>query len=290
MPLQVSMYVERDTRASETDRFYIHKDLYKTLINISAANPTTGTWLDDQPLLQAPSQRELSGGDLTAAAQPIAPVETRQLPNHTAERGAHRPEAEQRFEPDVLIEADRLADRMLESIGLEYSDIEGLLGSEALQRAATDMRKALDAHSLDNARLKGLLIEVEQEARSDLAEAYSELRRDLQGDPENRKLADQVDERLVELAPILILLPKLDLLSHLIESLEDAAAIGDDQDPQEQSLLELLRGTRQLMSEQNINTPQAWHLAAQHLRQGSGEDDDAEVLPFRTGSRGTGNA
>ncbi|MCH9806549.1 MAG: hypothetical protein K0U74_02340 [Alphaproteobacteria bacterium] len=297
-------YVERDTRPTESDRFYIHKDLYKTLINISAANPTTGTWLDDQPLLQAPGRSIRSGGELTAAQRGVTAAQTRQLPNHASHQaGSESPapvqararSADAYSEPgnehNVLIESDRLADRMLESIGLDYTDIQSLLASPELHAAANDMRKALNAHSLDNVRLKNLLIEVEREAKNDLAEAYSDIRSETGGDPEARKLADQVDEKLMELAPVLILLPKLDLLGHLIESLEDAVAQDLDQDPEEQSLLVLLRGARQLLVSENINTPGPWHLAAEHLRQGSDEDADAEIIPLRSNrGGGTGQA
>ncbi|MEQ8824395.1 MAG: hypothetical protein RIC14_08475 [Filomicrobium sp.] len=43
-------FIRHDSRQGEDDRYYVHKDLYKTLMMIAAANPVTGTWLDARPL------------------------------------------------------------------------------------------------------------------------------------------------------------------------------------------------------------------------------------------------
>ncbi|MBU2582807.1 MAG: hypothetical protein KJ622_13925 [Alphaproteobacteria bacterium] len=280
--------VKRDVRPGETDRFYIHRDLYKTLIRISAANPATGSWRDSRPMLAGSAPGARDGGALSAAQprQVAADAARHELPDYTKRSSPERVPAHDIDEDTATV----FAERLLGSLGLEYTDAQGLLTFSSMQKAVSGLRKALDEQSLDNAHLKTLLREYEEDARDRIAKAYSELRRGLNGDQEKNAIASMVEEKLTELCPILILLPKLDIFNQLIEAMDQKSAVEDEHCPEDQTLLEQLVAARGILLTSDVNEPQTWQAAAAALRETGGTNEDGELIQFpnpRTGSTGS---
>jgi hypothetical protein len=280
-------YVARDTRSGEEDRFYVHKDLYKTLAALWAATPVSGTWLDQASRPGQPALESRMGGSLSSPKGQVGAAVTARLPDRTSRTSADtdsEPEAPA-YKGDL---SESFSNGMLSFVGLEFDDVRSLISSSALKEAAGHLRKALDAQGLDNARLKAEIAEVESLMKKRLDEAYSQIRREIAGDANAKATADEVVDRLALLSPLLILLPKLNLFEHLIVCLRDAALETDDQTNEDQTLLEQLEAVREVLINDDIELPQTWLDAAEQLRDPNDSDQDAEVLPFRN-SRGNGS-
>lgn len=281
--------IKRDTREGEGDRFYIHRDLYKTLLRISAANPPTGQWQNPRPMLSgagAPGTRD--GGSLSAQAMQVtAPTSRHELPDYTKRPSPDRVPAHDIDEDTATV----FVDELLKPLGMEYTDVQGLLNSQTMRKAVTALRKAMDEQSLDNAHLQTLLREYEDDARDRIAKAYSELRRSLDGDREKNAIAAMVEERLMQLCPLLILMPKLDIFNQLIEALDVKARGNEEHDHEEQVLLAQLRKAGAQLNEFNVNMPETWQNAANALRELGDGSDNGNVVPLpKAGGNTSGNA
>ncbi|MBU1211676.1 MAG: hypothetical protein KJ587_10435 [Alphaproteobacteria bacterium] len=280
----VLSFVKRDTRPGEADRFYVHRDLYKTLMNIAAANQPTGMWREQRPMLTGAAPGARDGGRLSAQPRQVAaaPAQQPALSDHSMKPAAGHV-ADQDIDEDTAV---LYAERMLAPIGLDYTDVRGLLTYREMQRALGGVRKALEEQSLDNAHLKSMLREFEDGARNGIAKAYSQLRGNLNGDKEKNAVAAMVEEKLMQLCSLIILLPKLDIFQQLIEAMDRKAIDQDDHAPEDLTVLQQLVAAREILLAGDVDAPETWQSAAQALRESGNSGEDADVLPFRN-SRGT---
>lgn len=278
----VLSFVRRDTRTGEEDRFYIHRDLYKTLVNISAANPPTGAWQQTRPMLAGTQHH---GGALTAETPQVTTEPRHELPDYTRKPSARL--SDQDFDEDA---AALYAETMLAPLGLDYADVRGLSSSQTMHNAVGGLRKALDEQSLDNAHLKSLLREYEEDAKNKIATSYSEVRRSLNGDAEKNAIAARVVDELTRLASILILLPKLDIFHQLIEALDRKAIEQDDRAPEDLTLLKQLVAARDVLHAGDVNDSATWKAAADALRETGNVGEDGNVVQINTRGSSTGSA
>lgn len=256
-------YAVQDTRADERDRFYIHKDLYKTIAKISSVNPMTGTWQSGHPLLIGGKDEVREGGVLNAAPASVP----QDLPTYLTYADNARDKKSAESDDLSPEQAEKLRSyyesRLLKALGLTDVVIKERLGTEGVREAAIDAWKALKRNADRNQRLHELMGEYQNQHNLALSEEYSRLRSEIDGNGQRADILDRADRDVNELFPILMLFPETGLISYIIAELETAYANGLTVD--EQELLDRLRDVQQVMADLDLSEVEAWQMVEEAL-------------------------
>ena len=289
-------YVQRDKRKEEADRFYIHKDFYRSLAMISAENPKHGKHhAFGQKQLAAPQAGVIEGGALgTLPGQlPQPSTATKQLTNDDSGDGEAVAPTEAapdtRGEPrnersQAAIRNAQLA-HLIQALGIDpeaYLDLSGTAFGAALATS-----EAFKEQRAVNSILERNLKERDRQARQRLESAYEALASKLVGDDatyERHLLADARNE-VEQNWQILMLLPNGPyeiLFAQLIESYEKDAA-DDLLSTEKEALLENARVIRRAIISNHRTSSADWEQLQRDLQDAGASVSDAEVVPFHRG-------
>ncbi len=310
-------FVRRDSRKEEPNRYYVHKDLYKTIALIAAAYPSTGLWRGHAETgLPAPAPAALprdtgpapaaQGHDLTPPKKQVAAPRTRLLTDRshgTGDETPHRaehaapplpppPEEEDSFAGhDDDFEFDRqrhFEDAYLEA--LEFDDLDALherLDAPGVRAAAMDAWRVLRRHSNEHARLDEFVSAFRQEPMAVVAETYSRQRSEIGGDPELIDVLERADRQINDDLPILLMMPEMGLIPDLVDKLEQAVVYDPSFAFAADQLRERLVEVDKLIRFRDLSEPANWNRIRQILDTGS---DDGEDEPSRRNGGSSGNA
>jgi hypothetical protein len=146
-------YVQLDDRSDQDGRYYVHKQLYKTLLLIASTAHRTGQ-RNRAPGLPAPERPPpaIHGGSLEArlaqvAPPPQTPALPAAMPELAVRHGAQKP-AQSKFEPQPDLR-QYFIDRMVEALGIDPAHYAGIGGETwSAAQAATDAFKLLQRTNL----------------------------------------------------------------------------------------------------------------------------------------------
>lgn len=201
-------YVQLDERADQDQRYYVHKQLYKTMLLISSAAPRTGQ-RSYAPMLGAPNQQGIAqGGRLdaqrpsltdTMAARPA--IEASPSETERSERAPRRAsESEQTDLRQYFIDA------MVEGMGVRpelYSNISGDTWGTA--QSASDAFKAVQR---SNRMLNNLIEAKEVAAQGAVDQVYDRLvAAAASQSPLGRSALNAAYDDVLKNLPIIALLP-----------------------------------------------------------------------------------
>ncbi len=276
-------YVGHDSRKGEDDRYYVHKDLYKTLITIAAANPTTGAWLEDRPLIGANFNDARHAGRLSSATPQVGQSKTQLLadqrrarndaenPDHDMQdygfEGSPEADGDEFDTPDLgkpPAGADQFREyfesEFLTAIGFDETDrIKRRLDADGVKAAAMKAWRVLKRHCNQNRRLDTLVADFANDRDFRFSAKYSSLRSEFGASgPEVADLLEHVMSEIEQSLPVLLLFPELGLMRYLIEQLEDANMHGRELSQSEQKLQKRLREVDQLIRQTDLSDAGAW--------------------------------
>ncbi len=262
-------YVAPDERTSERGRFYVHKDLYRTLCIIAAANPTTGTWLKEKPLLGGAGHPQST--NLTPPQKQVDAPRTQLLPDQSdPSQGAQSPDQvsiPRARQDHGLPDTDHqphtyrayFEGQFLTAVGFDDPEhIRHRLAAEGVKSAAMGAWKVLKHRCHDNPRLDQFVVEFRQKPGEALSREYSNLRSEIGGDRALLDVLDGVDTRIHENLPVLLLFPELGLISYLLDQLEAAVADDPRTNLEEKDLLNRLRAVDSIIRQVDLGDAAAW--------------------------------
>jgi hypothetical protein len=228
-------------------RYFIHADLYKTLLRLRArmlliGEPHAGA-LDHQ------SRPAIAGGHLSAHAHVIpSSRHGTGAPRGIAQDGTRKPPPP-RAPPveDPAAVRWEFWSRMIASLGLDPMATSQRVNTREIHDALSGVSQALASHAEGNRRLRQLIHQHEEIQTATLADEYSLLRDETASEPGKRQILEAVDKEIEDLLPLLILFPEIGLIGFLVEKLERAAAPDDGLLANEQLLLDRLRHANSLL-------------------------------------------
>ncbi|MDX2259172.1 MAG: hypothetical protein NW205_09700 [Hyphomicrobiaceae bacterium] len=298
-------FVSQDDRRGEADRFYVHRDLYKTLAMIAAANPRRYEWeADARRALDRASGRgahvglpspgaEHFGGRLNAPPPVALPADGKAGRRQLTGPAAHAPhEAPRRnndggarpgSDADASL-ADFFADRLFMALGFADPAVaRQRLAAPGVREAAMEAWKALEDIRRNNRRLDILIKRYTTEKDRDFSEVYSELLSSLDGDGEGRDVLDRTEQAILDAMPVLMLFPEIGLVAYLTAEIEgavsrDAVPSADDID-----LLRRLERVAGLTAGRNLDGAETWQAVGAAL---VGDFDDEPGEDGRGGGSG----
>lgn len=263
----VLRYVTQDTRANERDRFYIHKDLYKTIARISAQYPATDNWPEGHSLTPDGGQ---SGARSGGVAQ-VSPADTATYLRSYAHGSRGSSSRAQRKPAEVALSTEEASEiyrtyegRLLNALGLARVDlVVERLNAPNVRGAAIDAWKALNHQAASNPRLHQLIDSYQRERLAELTEEYNRLRSEIGSSGQRNDILDSAESRISEVFPNLMMFPEMGLLSFIIGQLEAPAAYDEGLTEDEQVLLERLRNVQHLIGDLDLNDVEAWQRVEQ---------------------------
>ena len=277
----VLAYVVPDERPDQRGRFYVHKDLYRTLCIIAAANPTTGTWLEERPQLGGaghprsanltPPQKQVDASrtQLLADKSDLSHDSPSPDPGNVSRARHDRGIADTDHQPDAY--RAYFEGQFLTAVGFDEPEhIRHRLAADGVKSAAMDAWKALKHRGLDNPRLDHLVDEFRQKPGEALSREYSNLRSEIGGDRALLDVLDSVDTGIHENLPVLLLFPELGLISYLLYQLEEAVAEDPRANLEEEDLLTRLRAVDNIIRQVDLGDATAWLQIKDTL---AGQDD-----------------
>lgn len=243
----------------ETDRFYVHGDMYQTLLNLRAdSHPTAGFAEFQRQAL------ERQGGRLMEE-QPSLPLE---------------PEAPQLARPQVKLTAmsqaqyDQLAayyrEELLAAIGLSSQVADHRLSHPSARDAMIVAYKALMSIGRSNADLGKYLANFQRHQLALMEEALGRLNAETRDDPRKRQILDAVQNRIEEDHSAYMLFPECGMLTYLLEELERAAQPDDGLRHEEHALMQQLRHVRDGLDQLDLADPESWQVINNRLAQRAG--------------------
>lgn len=285
-------FVGRDTELP--NRFYVHKDLYKTLVTISSVNPPTGTW-QSQLRVVGPGASAALGGDLTPPAKQVAAPRTHLLSDNTNDARSSAPSQDAK---DAQSGAGNAAAssgsehqwrRHFEKAFLEALDFDRKenilqrLESPGVREAALGAWKALKRHCDSNMKLNRFLTEFRQDPEEALSQEYSRQRSDIGGNPALLDILDDADKRINDDLPILILFPEMGLVPYLVSEIEKAVEAEGTLSAVDSQLLERLLAVESMIHDADLADPGDWRRIRDTLA-GVGSDQDEPSRRDNSGS------
>jgi hypothetical protein len=240
--------VQRDPKTAE--RYYIHKDLYKTLARIRAREHMKGTGGLQIP---GPARGANFGGALKEQHQAITSQVRVQTPSLThQDAGLERLKSEFRA-------------AFLDAMELDEAAYAAVARPEFIGGAVA-AGKSLEHLKENNSMLAKSLRWKEKEIRDALERTYKTLW-SRQNDDANRIAAlNAVNEEIEALVPALMLCPRgpyEGIVRNLIDQLQEAAGRDGGLDDEDQDLLERLRAHQSALSRVRRDTPDSWHKIGQ---------------------------
>lgn len=305
-------YVQRDERKEERDRFYIHKDFYRSLITISAEYPKYGRRMTfGQHQLMPPEALAINGGALDSEQALIAQVDgvTRQIGNDAAgdgfsdaQRAGQAPGVKgdeasalsiaptaRESEPKAAVSESDIRDDMLanliRALGINPQSYFDLVGPAIGAALATS--EAFKEQRGMNALLEQNLRQRDKQAAQRIEAAHETIAAKLTG-PDAvfaRYMLDDARNEIEQNWPILMMLPNGPyeiLFNQMIENYEKDAADGLLSADKE-AFLDNARAIRSAIVANRRATPNDWIQLERDLNDATAQEGNAEVVPFQRG-------
>ncbi len=295
-------YVQRDDRKEERDRFYVHKEFYRTLAMISAEHPKYGRRLTfGHQQLMPPEASPLDGGALanpgtntmlagrpTETAHRITDETMSPAPQPPAPRDVSSPAAHQTPEPSdgpsqsgVRIQ---LLKQLIQSLRIDPETFVELSGSTF--EKALDASEALKQLRANNGLLEQNLQLRDRQAAQRIKDSYQEIASKISGDDAafERRMLDDANNEIEENWAILMMMPKGPyeiLFQQMIENFE-ADAAEDKLKPDEDRALQSVRALREAIVTNPRKTIEDWVQLEQELNRVNAKDINAEVVPINS--------
>ncbi len=249
-------YVQRDQRKDERDRFYVHKEFYRTLATLSAEFPKQGRRLTyGRTQLAAPSRRPVDGGYLTedSPKQITSDVGRDHAPAAAEAEGGASAEQQADLRQRFLVE-------MIQSLRIDANIYLGLVGPTFGQ--VLGMAQSFKEQRIVNSLLERNLRQRDKQAEERIDGAYNAIISRLAGPDASWQRQMLLDARneITQNWPVLMLLPNGPyeiLFDQMIENLEQASGEGQ-LDSERTLLLHNARAIRRAMASNLRDTPEAW--------------------------------
>ena len=255
-------YVQLDERPDQDQRYYVHKQLYKTLLLISSAAHRTGQ-RSMAPRLAGPEQpAALEGGSLDAQ-RPAFAVEEEPLAL-TRQQVTAPDLAETETEEEIRGE---FWVRLVGAVGVDPRVATDRLNVRGLAEAATGAWNALQFHAQSNPRLGSFLSTHLRHQSEFLAAGYNEISGSIRGSRRKIDILDGVQNLVQSHLPALMVFPEHGLIDIIIASLERAAQADDGLLPGEQTLVNRLRSLKQEMVQLDLSKADDWEQLRQWYEQ-----------------------
>jgi len=290
-------YVQQDDRADQAGRYYVHKQLYRTLALIAATVPKGG-----DPRLALPNMAgeharpPLAGGDLTERQGQIAgPPATKALPRAERREPQQRPALQQQqqqpeapYVPQAAagdtvnyMEALRydLREQLIMAMGL-YPTAYNDLARNRVIGAASGAAHALGSLSIRAPTLAAQVDKELAEYREGLDDGYHRLRSESDGNPKYLEVLDSTYGEVFQLLPVLMLMPNGPyerILRELIDALEPAAGEGRAS-PAEAALLDRLLRHSADLKRIDRTSADGWYRLADLLNKVDGQVPAAQIM------------
>jgi len=303
-------YVQRDDRKEERDRFYVHKDFYRTLATISAEHPKYGRRLTfGHQQLTGPEEAAspVQGGTLQAgsaptplAAPPVVP-ETRQITNAAStpepdrasvptptpvpsETQLKTPTSARPIDDQHADERRLYLDPLIQALSIDpeiYYQLSGPAFGSALATSA-----AFTEQRQQNTLLEQNLKLRDRQAEQRIEAAYDGLAAKLAGPSASwhRQLLDDARSEIDQNWAILMMLPGGPyevLFAQMIENYERDAA-EDRLAPDKEQMLKNARAIRTAIVSNPRNSATDWQQLEQDLNHVAVGEADAEVVPINS--------
>jgi hypothetical protein len=161
---------------------------------------------------------------------------------------------------------------LLDAVHLTPDIVDKRLGQPQSRQAVLEAWKALNDHKKKNESLGILLRDFQNEQDRILAEVYSRLRSESDGDERKLAVLDGVDGRLRNDLPLYMLFPEMGLVTYLIDELEAAAQPDDGLAHGEQDLKDQLKYVREAFGRLDLANPRSWDEIRQRLAMRTGSE------------------
>ncbi len=233
-------FVQLANKSDRGPHYFVHKQLFKTLLLISSAAHRSGQ-RSMAPRLAAPGQpAELEGGRLDEKQPSLAVEEPPRALTREAVAAPDIPEGQ----TDLEIEGEFWA-RLVSAIGVDPRIASERLSVQGLEQAAIGAWNALRIHAQSNPRLMRFLERHQREQEFKLKAAYNEIREGNRGLQRQNRILDGADELVERYLPALMVFPEHGLIDQIIAELELAAQSDDGLRPDEQTLVNRLKSLKQ---------------------------------------------
>ena len=291
-------YVQRDERKEERDRFYVHKEFYRTLAMISAEHPKYGRRLTfGHQQLMPPEATPADGGQLasaeadavvadqTTAATPRITDGTVNLTVPPAAVGEEYPASpgEAGGSPETEMRR-QLIERLIQALGIDpeaYFDLSGPAFGPALATS-----EAFKEQRQLNDLLERNLKQRDHQAGQRVEAAYEAIASKIVGQDSafQHQMLDDARNEVEQNWAILMMLPKGPyeiLFEQMIANYELDAADGLLA-PDKEHLLNNARAIRAAINTNPRNSPADWEQLEQDLDRIADQDVNAEVVPINS--------
>ncbi len=261
----------------ETDRFYVHGDMYETLLDLRAnSHPSPGFAEFQRHAIERHAGRLVED-------QPSLPLEpdTPQLARPHAKLAAMSQE-----------QYDQLAayyrEELLLAIGLNSGLSDLRLAHPNARDAMIEAYKALMNVGRSNPDLGKYLANFQRHQQALMEETLSRLNVEAGNDARKHQILDIIQNRIEEDHPAYMLFPECGMLTYLIEELERAAQPDEGLRHEEHALMQQLRHVRDGLDSLDLADPQSWADINQRLAPRHGLDKFARRFAPRRGQGGDG--
>lgn len=273
-------FAQKDERKGEDDgRYYIHKDLFKTISLIAATAPRVSGANSIRPQIAGPARDDAAaapvryGGDLTQKQPPALAHRRGVARQHGADddslgsrlkagdvaHGADPGEAAD-FNPNPL-EIERFyRDDLVYGIGIQrVRDTQTVLGNEAAHQAAAEAWTALRERAGENQALSRYLDQFEHDRLKTLEARYQYLQEANREEPQEVSALNRARTNIDAAWPILMLHPDTGLVASLIEQLDLAASNDGLLAEADADLRERLHKARDILNAYDLGGTDAWN-------------------------------
>ncbi len=247
-------FAQQDERKGEESRYYIHKELYKTIAMIAATIPKQGKRLGAHAQITGPlpnnSPAVQHGGDLTdrtraldhqAEKAPAQGEENEKAPSpHSPGSSAGASNNRHDVNPAQLERYYR--DELLEALQLRPgTDREIILsGDEEVHQAASESWKALLHRATENRPLHDFIAQFERDRKDRFQSLYEKFKRAVHANSKEAAALDKISSKVFSAWPILMMHPDTGLVQMLINRLDEAASSDGMLKPEDHDLRERL--------------------------------------------------
>jgi hypothetical protein len=246
-------YVQLDERPDQDQRYYVHKQLYKTLLLISSMAHRSGQ-RSRAPQLAAPEQPGVAHGGSLNAEFPALPSQSATVPAIAAPPVglSNAP-----LQTDDEIKREYW-DRLVSALEVDPGEASERLNVPGLTASASAAWKALVEHGQKNRMLGDLLRRHRAQQDDYLKSEYDLISEEIRGDRRRINLLDEMDVNVRSHLEALMVFPENGLLATIVSGIESAAQTDNGLAPGEQSLKDRLKGLQQDIAGLDLASATNW--------------------------------
>ena len=256
-------YVQLDERADQDQRYYVHKQLYKTLLLISSAAHRSGQ-RSYAPRLTAPDQQSIANGGHLDGIQPALPPQAQRpaLTGYTSSPRQQNPIAHPARQGATDLEQYFVA-TLVEALGIQAESYLAITGETF--GAALAASEAFKAVQRSNRTLDHLIDERERSAQGIVDRMVERLKESAEARTrEGQAALDAANTDVLNNLPIIALLPggpverELKSIRQKLERQFESDTARPS--PEEEDLLRLVKRLDSNLSRSNRDSAEEWRL------------------------------